>query len=392
MAAAPVEVAPRLYLIGGHHPVSMWQDVNVPNILAMHGDDTLYLLDSGLGAEQRQAILHLVDQLQGKFSRVVLLNSHGHADHTGNNDVLAKIPADEKLHYISELSKQYFDPMGFFRDAYDEGAGYFDYLRGLDLSVEALWPLLLRGGLDPAADKEALGDIGRRLAYSGLTPVISHYWGDLMMRNIAETYPPLHPSIETMRWYETQPKTTFDYGDAQWTGWQLGQVCVFEGHGHTADGVLFYLPQHKFLFFADETTTIPIWKDTNTDNTARNLRNALAMVDVGAVESITAGHFPLQVVTGADAIHETLNAFLDQKNSFDREVTDAVNEAAEPGVSIDDLYDNLRRRPEGVAAGLVANQFPKMPSFLKLTLLNFCRQHFTQAADDAGRPVFRNTA
>jgi hypothetical protein len=33
-----------------------------------------------------------------------------------------------------------------------------------------------------------------------------------------------------------------------------------------------------------------------------------------------------------------------------------------------------------------------MPSFLKLTLLNFCRQHFTQAADDAGRPVFRNTA
>jgi glyoxylase-like metal-dependent hydrolase (beta-lactamase superfamily II) len=392
MGAAPVEVAPGLYLIGGHHPVSMWQDVNVPNILAMHDDGTLYLLDSGLGAEQRQAILHLVGQLQGEFSRVVLLNSHGHADHTGNNDVLAEVQAVEKLHYISERSKQYFDPMGFFRDAYDEGAGYFDYLRGLDLSVEALWPLLLRGGLDPAADKEALGDIGRRLAYSGLTPVISHYWGDLMMRNIAETYPPLHPSIETMRWYETRPKTTFEYGDAQWTGWQLGQVCVFEGHGHTADGVLFYLPQHKFLFFADETTTIPIWKDTNTDNTARNLRNALAMVDVGAVESITAGHFPLQVVTGADAIRETLNAFLDQKNSFDREVTDAVNQTAGAGVSIDELYDSLRRRPEGVVAALAANQFPKMPSFLKLTLLNFCRQHFTQAADDAGRPVFRNTA
>jgi glyoxylase-like metal-dependent hydrolase (beta-lactamase superfamily II) len=391
MAAAPVEVAPGLYLLEGHHPVSMWQDVNVPNILAMHDDGTLYLLDSGLGAEQRQAILDLVGQLQGKFSRVVLLNSHGHADHTGNNDVLAEVQAVEKLHYISERSKQYFDPMGFFRDAYDEGAGYFDYLRGLDLSVEGLWPLLTRAGLNPAADKEALVDIGRRLEKAGLTRVISHYWGDLMMRNIAETYPPLHPSIETMRWYETQPKTTFDYGDAQWTGWQLGQVCVFEGHGHTADGVLFYLPQHKFLFFADETTTIPIWKDTNTDNTARNLRNALAMVDVGAVESITAGHFPLQVVTGADAIRETLNAFLDQKNGFDREVTDVVNQTAGAGVSIDDLYDNLRRRPEGVVAGLAANQFPKMPSFLKLTLLNFCRQHFTQAADDAGRPVFRTT-
>jgi len=166
---------------------------------------------------------------------------------------------------------------------------------------------------------------------------------------------------------------------------------VFAGQGHTADGVLFYVPAHKFLFFADETTTIPIWKDTNTDNTARSFRNTLAMVDVGAVETIAAGHFPLQVVSGADAIRQTITAFLEQKVSFDREVSAAMAQFPN-GVSIDDLYTYLHGQGQGVVAQLAGAQFPKMPTFLKLTLLNFCRQHGTESQDASGRPVFKVTA
>jgi hypothetical protein len=156
-------------------------------------------------------------------------------------------------------------------------------------------------------------------------------------------------------------------------------------------GVLFYLPRHEFLFFADETTTIPIWKDTNTDNTARSLRNTLAMVDVGAVDTIAAGHFPMQVVTGRDDIRKTIQTFLDQKLSFDREVADGVSRFPD-GMSIDDLYTYLRGHSEGVIARLAGSQFPKMPSFLKLTLLNHCRRHLTEARDAAGRPTFKVTA
>src|SRR5918912_1441317 len=99
MPAAITEVGPGLYLIAGHHPVSMWTDVNVPNIMALHAGQTLYLLDSGLGPDQRQAILDLAGRLHGQFDRLLLLNSHGHADHMGNNDVLAAIPASDKSHY-----------------------------------------------------------------------------------------------------------------------------------------------------------------------------------------------------------------------------------------------------------------------------------------------------
>jgi glyoxylase-like metal-dependent hydrolase (beta-lactamase superfamily II) len=388
MATTAQEVQPGLYLIPGHHPVSMWTDANVPNIMAVHAGETLYLLDSGLGPEQRQAIVDLAAGLRGRFGRLLLLNSHGHADHLGNNDVLGAIEASDKQHYISELSAPYYDPVGFFRDAYNEGARYFDYLQGLDLSVDALLPLLVRAGLDPATDPTLLADLGRRIGQLGLTRVISHYAGDLLMRNVVETYPPIHLSLETMTHYETLPRRAFEYGDARWSGWQLGDVCVFEAHGHTPDGVLFYLPEHKFLFFADETTPIPVWKDTDTDNTARSLRNALAMVDAGAVEAIGAGHFPLELVQGADAIRQTLTGLLEQKTGFDREVCEAVSRFP-TGVAIDDLYATLCRQPTGVVARLAAGQFPKMPSFLKLTLLNYCRRHCTQAQDDRGRPVFR---
>ena len=188
--------------------------------------------------------------------------------------------------------------------------------------------------------------------------------------------------------YETLPRESFRYGTAQWAGWRVGDVCVFEGHGHSIDGMLFYVPAHRFLFFADETTTLPIWKDTNTDNTARSLHNALAMVEAGAVETIAAGHYPMEAITGAAAIRETIMPFLELKLAFDREVSAAVTTSRE-GVAIDDLYTELRSQPQGVVARLAASQFPRGSTFLKLTLLNFCQQHFTEVQRATGRPVFK---
>ena len=45
----------------------MWDDVNVPNIVLAHFDDTLYVLDSGLGPEQRNAIIDLAGRMWNSF-------------------------------------------------------------------------------------------------------------------------------------------------------------------------------------------------------------------------------------------------------------------------------------------------------------------------------------
>src|SRR6185369_4045839 len=93
------EIAPNLVVIEGHHPHAMWEDPDLPTIAVYRGPSTLYLLDSGVGPEQRAALLRVAQQLGGAVE-VVLLNSHGHIDHLGNNDVLGEIPAERRRHLL----------------------------------------------------------------------------------------------------------------------------------------------------------------------------------------------------------------------------------------------------------------------------------------------------
>ena len=86
------ELQPGLYVISGRHAVSEWYDAHFATIVAVHAGTTLYLLDSGMG-EQKQAILDIAGRLRGQFTQLVLLNSHGHYDHIGNNDVIGEIQA-----------------------------------------------------------------------------------------------------------------------------------------------------------------------------------------------------------------------------------------------------------------------------------------------------------
>jgi hypothetical protein len=61
-----------------------------------------------------------------------------------------------------------------------------------------------------------------------------------------------------------------------------GDICVIEAQGQTANGVLFYVATHKFLFLADETTPSRFGTTRIPRQTARSFHNALAMLEVGA--------------------------------------------------------------------------------------------------------------
>lgn len=102
---------------------------------------------------------------------------------------------------------------------------------------------------------------------------------------------------------------------------------------------------------------------------------------------IAAGHFPLEVVTCADNIRATVNGFLAQKNGFEACVHGGL--AAFPGtVTIDQLYEHLCTHPDRMTEALLAMQFPELPTFFKLTLLNYCREHLAETRDEAGRRAF----
>jgi glyoxylase-like metal-dependent hydrolase (beta-lactamase superfamily II) len=127
-------VADDLHLIEGHHPHSIWDDPDLPTIAVYRTGRRLYLLDTGARPEQREAIRSLTRRYHDVVDEVVLLNSHGHVDHLGNNDVLAEI-ADGKArrHHIPRAARPALDFEAFFGAMYRRGLPYFDYAAGLSV-------------------------------------------------------------------------------------------------------------------------------------------------------------------------------------------------------------------------------------------------------------------
>ena len=51
-----------------------------------------------------------------------------------------------------------------------------------------------------------------------------------------------------------------------------------------------YCPKTRVLFVGDETTTVPIWVDTNLGNALRNVNRYIGMVEAGTVDVFLDGH------------------------------------------------------------------------------------------------------
>ena len=106
------------------------------------------LFDTGAGPQQRAALLRVAEQLGGA-EEVLLLNSHGHLDHLGNNDVLAEIPAARRRHLFPRAARPGLDFEAFFGRMYRRGVPYFDYLTGLSIDPAAVASILRAVGADP---------------------------------------------------------------------------------------------------------------------------------------------------------------------------------------------------------------------------------------------------
>ncbi len=59
---------------------------DVANALVHRAGDTLVLVDTGVTAAFREALREAAGRV-GPWSRVLVLTTHGHLDHVGNNDL-----------------------------------------------------------------------------------------------------------------------------------------------------------------------------------------------------------------------------------------------------------------------------------------------------------------
>jgi hypothetical protein len=276
---------------------------------------------------------------------------------------------------------------------YRRGVPYFDYLTGLTIDPAAVASILRAVGADQGLTDADVADLGKRLTELGITPAIGQFVPSLLVDVLVRTYPALSPSVETMEDYEELgPAGPVTVGATTWTGWSLngGEVNVLLSEGHSAGGVVFHVPERRFLMMADETTSVPIWADSDPRNAVATARRALEMLDAGDLEVLAAGHRPMLPVRGDEA-RGVLRGVVGGAAQFAAEVDAGLRRRPE-GVTIDDLAADLAAtaEPGSIVALLLRLQFPVFSTFFKLTLLNHCLLlGLPEGRDAAGRPTFR---
>lgn len=202
-----IEIDDRTVLVLGQGLDLEHDQPDVANALVHRAGDTLVLVDTGVTAAFRAALLEAADRV-GPWSRALVLTTHGHLDHVGNNDLADELGVPVE-HYVPALDlDQMRDPASYWVRAFDRIAGL--------------------GALpEPPAPAAA---------------------------KVVSLFQPFRPFGATTRTYEERPLERIRIGSLRCSGWTFtdGAVRVLRSQGHCAGHVIVHLRDSGVLHLSDE--------------------------------------------------------------------------------------------------------------------------------------------
>jgi glyoxylase-like metal-dependent hydrolase (beta-lactamase superfamily II) len=95
-----VRVAPSTLMVVGRPLAADKGEADVANAILYRSGDTLYVIDTGATPSFRSFLSEAIGRLR-PFRHVVLINTHGHPDHWGNNALVAGLKGVSFRHYMS---------------------------------------------------------------------------------------------------------------------------------------------------------------------------------------------------------------------------------------------------------------------------------------------------
>lgn len=340
-----VTIAEHTLMIEGLEPSLILKEPDVASVLLHRSGETLYILDTGATLQVRRRIIEAAERLR-PFKKLIVLNSHGHTDHTANNGVLREIAAETKEHFISEAGLPLL--------------AYRQHFTGIFRTISEIYPL--EDG--PAFPWSLLFRPLKLLRHIRPEIVDKHIIPAILNRGLSK-FSPFDPSVTTAIPFERQRATQLPIPCDSLSGWNIaGDVYVIESRGHTPDSVCFYLPKIKLLFLGDETVPyFNIFPNSCAARVVAILRAARSMAASGAVDVLIGGH--QQKPFKGTQITELLDTLLSDHEVFRREVFASV-ERHPMGATALQIYDELRaRRSIPAVERYFQFEFPKMPPFLK---------------------------
>ncbi|THA87028.1 MBL fold metallo-hydrolase [Streptomyces sp. A0592] len=182
---------------------------DVGNALVHRAGDTLVLVDTGVTTAFRAALRTAADRV-GPWSRVLVLTTHGHPDHVGNNDL------------ADELADELGVPAEHYVPARD-----LDQMRDPD----SYWARSFE-----------------RIAWAAPLPAPA------LAARVVSLFTPMRPFAATTRTYEERPLELIRTGSHRFTGWTFadGAVRVLRSQGHCAGHVIVHLRDCGVLHLSDE--------------------------------------------------------------------------------------------------------------------------------------------
>lgn len=260
----------RTVLVLGQELDVQHRQPDVGNSMLHRSGDTLVLIDTGVTTEFRAALTRAADMV-GDWTRLLVLTTHGHVDHVGNNDLadeLAHARGITAEHYLPARDlPQMLDPEQYWIRSFSRIAGVV--------------PL-------PAPPK-LVGDA------------------------VVSMFQPFRPFAAVTRTFEQRPLEQITVGPLHLTGWSFadGAVQVLRTQGHTRGHVVVLLRDNGVLHLGDEPNgPCAIAHDADQLKLQTTFGTALTLIDQGIVHTVTDGH--TFAVRDAATARAELTTMLDQ--------------------------------------------------------------------------------
>ncbi len=279
------------------------KQADVGNLILHRFEDTLYMIDSGALDFYRPIILEAAERL-GDVEHVVLVNTHNHIDHTGNNDIIFEIPASSHRHFMSIEAKRALAR----QDAH-----------------------FAESGLPASRYQPRIGD------YVDAKAGRADYWEGLL----SSFFDPRRTSLATVQPLESLPLQSLDIGGVREFGWNFDDAMyVLPTRGHTRGSVCIYFPHAKLLMLGDETNNhYHVFHDANSLATMLGFQRYLALIRAGHVRYLTDGHS--FTVYSTEQAEDFIQKLIDDELRDQRIFLDVLRRAGRDGYTIDVLIEKL---------------------------------------------------
>ena len=282
-----IEIDERTLLVTGQPLVVEKGQPDVANSLLHLAGRNLFLVDTGTTDAFRGALIEAMTQI-GTWDSLVLLTTHGHADHVGNNDLADQLLADRDVavrHLVPCRDlPQMRDPVGYW-------TAYLQRVTGV-----------LPDSDNPAESAARLLSIFR----------------------------PLEALGATTRVFEEAPLEQLRIGPLRLSGWSFGDgaVNVVRTQGHCAGQVVVHLRDSNLLHLSDESNApCRAMHDSDQLKILTALGQAATLLESGAVDVLTEGHL-FRLNKGKAALAR-VEAILEQAETLDQKVHDVLPAAGE---------------------------------------------------------------